>query len=309
MGAEDQPTKAILVATDFSETARLGLDWAAYLAGVRSAKLVVLHALAPPIPLVLDVEFSLPEPDAYEILSSAAHVQMEALIAELQAAGMDAEGKVEVARHLANVMPEVEEDVGAELLVIGSRGLTAFRHLVMGSNAEEAIRRSRCPVLVVHPGDRTPAHAPRRILVATDFSEDADAAIEAALHLLGPSVEHSQVVLLHSVEIRTDWTFMVGMEVPPPALREKLERELLRELEARAERLRDRVAGVEVKLSLGNPSEVVVEEAKSQDVDLIVLGAHGHGALDRIFLGSTAVRIVQHAPCPVFAYRGCWHHI
>ena len=235
----------ILAVTDFSKTARLGVDWAVHLAQPHGAKLTLFHALSPPTPLVLDVEFTLPEPESYRLLSEAAKEQMDKLVAEIAKAGLQPEGRVEVARHLGDVLRQVEEEFRAELLVIGSRGLTAFRHLVMGSNAEEAIRRSRVPVLVVHPGDSVPEAGPKKVLLASDFSEDADGALRGAAHLLSPWAEGTRITLLHSLEIPTDWTFMVGVEVPPPALREEMDRQIRAQLEARAASLRDQIKELE----------------------------------------------------------------
>jgi len=293
----------ILAVTDFSETARLGVDWAAHLAKGHGAELTLFHALSPPTPLVLDVEFTLPEPDVYDLLSDAAKRQMDELAAEIVKTGARVEAVVEVARHLADVLRQVEEELQAELLVIGSRGLTAFRHLVMGSNAEEAVRRSRVPVLVVHPGDAVPEGGPKNVLLATDFSEDADGALRGAVDLLGPWTEGARVTLLHSLEIPVDWTFLVGVEVPPPALREEMDRQIRAKLEERAATLRAAGFEVETRQALGDPAEAIVGAAEELHTDLIVLGTHGQGALERVFLGSTAVRTVQHAPCPVFAVR------
>ncbi len=293
----------ILAVTDFSDTARLGVDWAAHIAGGHGAALTLFHALSPPTPLVLDVEFTLPEPDTYELLSEAAQQQMDKLVAEVEKAGVQPEGRVEIARHLGDVLRQVEEEFRAELLVIGSRGLTAFKHLVMGSNAEQAIRRSRIPVLVVHPGDVVPEAGPKNVLLATDFSEDADSALQGAVELLGPWAEGMRVTLLHSLEIPTDWTFMVGVEVPPPALREKMDRQIRAQLETRAATLREAGFEVDLRQALGDPSEAIVAAAEELGTELIVVGTHGQGAIERLFMGSTAVRTVQHAPCPVFAVR------
>ncbi len=297
--------KRILAVTDFSKTARLGVDWAALLAERHAATLTLFHALSPPTPLVLDVEFTLPDPDTYKLLSEAAKEQMDKLVAEVAATGVSVEGKVAVARHLGDLLPEVEKELDAELLVIGSRGLTAFRHLVMGGNAEEAIRRSSCPVLIVHPDDAPPADGPREVLVGTDFSEDADQALRVALGVLGTKAKVARITLLHSLEIPTEWTFMVGVEVPPPSLREKLNRQIQDRLEERAAVLRGEGVNVEIAQALGNPEEAIVAKAQQSEADLIVLGTHGHGTIERLLtlMGSTAVRTVQHAPCPVLVVR------
>jgi nucleotide-binding universal stress UspA family protein len=56
-------------------------------------------------------------------------------------------------------------------------------------------------------------------------------------------------------------------------------------------------------LRSGNPYEEIVNAAKELGVGLIVIGSHGHTGLERLLLGSTADRVVQYAPCPVFVVK------
>jgi universal stress protein A len=48
---------------------------------------------------------------------------------------------------------------------------------------------------------------------------------------------------------------------------------------------------------------VIEEVARSESVNLIAMGTHGRSGLQRLLLGSTAERVVQHAPCPVLVVR------
>ncbi|MCL7452747.1 MAG: universal stress protein [Anaerolineae bacterium] len=60
----------------------------------------------------------------------------------------------------------------------------------------------------------------------------------------------------------------------------------------------------EVKIRVGHPAEQILEEARSADYDLVVVGARGRRGLTRFLLGSTAERIVRHAALPVLVFRG-----
>lgn len=53
---------------------------------------------------------------------------------------------------------------------------------------------------------------------------------------------------------------------------------------------------------LGQPSDVLVELAEELDVDLVVIGSHGYGGIDRV-LGTTAAKVVNRAPCSVLVIR------
>jgi nucleotide-binding universal stress UspA family protein len=56
-----------------------------------------------------------------------------------------------------------------------------------------------------------------------------------------------------------------------------------------------------------HPADNIVAYARTADIDLIVMGTHGRGAFDRLFLGSVAERVMRMAPCPVLTVRGPEH--
>jgi nucleotide-binding universal stress UspA family protein len=137
------------------------------------------------------------------------------------------------------------------------------------------------------------------ILVPTDFSPPSDAALAWARDL---AQEYgARVSLLHVV---TD-PRAVGMwtpEVYVPASAGIQER-LLREARERLERAlpsdeRSRFA-VTSDVRLGNVAETILEIAREQKVDLIVMGTHGRHGLAHLILGSVAARVLRDATCPV----------
>jgi nucleotide-binding universal stress UspA family protein len=138
-----------------------------------------------------------------------------------------------------------------------------------------------------------------RILVPTDFSLGADAALEWARDLAWQY--GARLSLLHIV---TD-PRAVGMwtpEVYVPAVPETRER-LLREARERLERAlsaeeHSRFA-VTVDARIGNVAEGILETAREQNVDLIVMGTHGRHGLAHLLLGSVAEHVLRDAKCPV----------
>ena len=137
------------------------------------------------------------------------------------------------------------------------------------------------------------------ILVPADFSPASDAALAWARDLAQQYGAH--VSLLHVV---TD-PRAVGMwtpEVYVPANAETQER-LLREARERLERAlpadeRSRFA-VTIDARLGDVAENILEAAREQKVDLIVMGTHGRHGLAHLILGSVAERVLRDATCPV----------
>ena len=63
----------------------------------------------------------------------------------------------------------------------------------------------------------------------------------------------------------------------------------------------------EVLVRVGTAFEVITNVARDCKADVIVITTHGHTGLKHVFMGSTAERVVRHAPCPVFVVRKCEH--
>ena len=139
--------RRILVPIDFSEHAASVLDWAVHLAKTHSATLVLLHAYH------LPVEFQQLE-GAYLPADFWTNVKQEAVSAlaehaeRLRRLGIQVE---EVTRegYPATVIEEEAVEQRADMIVIGSRGLTGLKRLLLGSVAERVVQKAACPVLTV----------------------------------------------------------------------------------------------------------------------------------------------------------------
>ena len=136
----------------------------------------------------------------------------------------------------------------------------------------------------------------KTLLVATDFSPDADRALATAVTLaksLGAGLE-----LCH-VESGGAYVLPPPLDIvslPPDS--DHIDHSQ-RGLAERAERLRAEGLSVETKLLTGAPGEELVNRAAELGADMIVLGSRGLGALAHVVLGSVTDRVVRHAACPV----------
>lgn len=140
-----------------------------------------------------------------------------------------------------------------------------------------------------------------RVIVPTDFSSGSEEALAVAVRLA--AVAGSELVLIH-VLVRAP-LFSEGpfagsrtRDVYDAARRWAEER--LEEWAARA-----RTAGVPARTGLrtGVPFREIVAAATDERADLIVMGTHGRGGIDRALLGSVADRVIRLAPCPVLTVR------
>jgi nucleotide-binding universal stress UspA family protein len=145
---------------------------------------------------------------------------------------------------------------------------------------------------------------PTKILVATDGSEEARQATQAAAELskeTGSEV-HVTYVLPSPNELRGHHLY--SKEVMNSVL-ERAEEEGRSFLEEEAERLRSSGGKVaETHLRAGEPDKEIVKLSEELGVGTIVLGSRGLGALKRALMGSVSESVVTHAHCPVFVVRG-----
>ena len=143
----------------------------------------------------------------------------------------------------------------------------------------------------------------QRFLVPVDFSEYANQVLEYAIGLA--SKLGARLTLLHVIQ-SPPWGG-VDMDVTLPYAYTRyiqvLEAESANSMQACLERVT--AAGVEGEVAVvhGVPFHEIIETAKMQQVDLIVMGTHGRTGLQYVLLGSVAEKVVRLAPCPVLVVR------
>ena len=137
----------------------------------------------------------------------------------------------------------------------------------------------------------------KHVLVAIDFSPQADRVLATATELAGAL--GADVTILHVAAPDPDF---VGFEVGPQSVRDNraqvLESEH-RELHRIALRLRDDGIPARAFLFAGATAEKILEEASARGADLIVMGTHGRSGLASALLGSTSRAVLHGAACPV----------
>lgn len=141
----------ILVATDFSDIGRRAADWAADLARVLGARLIVAHAFDIPVVGVPDGAFIVDAKTAAQ-LSDQAQRGLDAEVERLRGHTAGIEGMLRQGDPREAILAAAEA-AGATLIVVGSHGRRGLSRALLGSVAETVVRTSRVPVAVV----RTPA--------------------------------------------------------------------------------------------------------------------------------------------------------
>lgn len=308
------PLRHVVAATDFSEPAACGVSWAREIARAHGATLHLVHAVDRIDPRLLGTvgaELASLSTEQHGDLAEAAadfaRERLEAEARELEGSGLSVKPWSDFGQP-SQVIQRAVRELGAELVVVGTRGLGGFRHLLLGSTAERVVQRSEVPVLSVHGPGRDGTHPIRRLLLPTDFSEDAGHALRAALRVFGSgpgSGPGPTVHLLHVIHLPPEYQVYRadGLSGMSRGLIEQATTVAEEEIAQLAATLDDDAAAVETEVIEGDPADVIVARAEELGVDLVAMGTHGAGALERLFLGNVARRVVQHGPCPVLTVR------
>jgi nucleotide-binding universal stress UspA family protein len=175
---------------------------------------------------------------------------------------------------------------------MATHGREGLAHLVLGSVTESVLNRTHRPVLCVRAPDHGVALPYRRILVPTDLTTRSRRAFPLAAHIA--RAFDAEVVAVHvSPPAVVDCLAGVPEVVEATAVEESQVWEFLQP-DFGGLRATVRVPG-------GAAAEAIVEAARLEKTDVIVMSTHGHhGLADRV-RGTRTERVVRHAPCPVLA--------
>jgi len=189
---------------------------------------------------------------------------------------------------------EDAESFAADLLVVGSRGVTGLQELVLGSVARSVVHHAHCPVLVA----RSVQHELRTVLLAHDGSAHSDRAVEFVANL--PLPAETEVSLVHVVRPLHPFTDISGFgdshlyEALDAAQAERREQgeAILRAAAARLEAAGRRST---TEVLDGDPASVILSAAEGRKADLIVVGARGLSRIAKLLIGSVTDRLLNEA--------------
>lgn len=277
----------ILLATDGSEDAKLAARAAADLSSKTGAELHVVHAWQyAPHPL-LDPEHY--EEEAWRLLKEQS---------QLLAGVTVRESHLKMAPAVDAIL-DVGEEIGADLIAVGSRGHGPIGRLLLGSVSEGVVHHATLPVLVLRGGQD--AWPPGRIVIGDDGSGTAKRVGELAASIGGLFGTRAVLVRAYPELPETD---PVGRALDPRAVDDALHR-AERDLRERAEEL-GRLLGrrPRMEIAAGDAAVALLEEAREGDERraLIAVGSRGLGLARRLRLGSVSTKVLRAAGGPVLVY-------
>ena len=271
--------KTILCPVDFGELSAHALRHANLLAACGNAKVIAIYANwfeAPPY-------FTAGRVDELQKQYREAFVEAERSLKAFVGSTLG-ENAGNVETRVVEAMPvdgirELAATTGADLIVMGTHGRSGFNRWMLGSVTERILRESTVPLLTVRAAPRGPV---RRILSPIDGTEASRNAFRLAAQLGACFNAEITAVYVHesgSAQSAPD----LCTWIPDEARKRCNIRELVRH---------------------GDPAEEIVALATEEAFDLLVIGAPHRRFFEGQVLGTTTLRAVRHAPCPVLTVSG-----
>ena len=194
------------------------------------------------------------------------------------------------------VLVEAARKHRAGLIVIGATDASPLAAELLGSTADRVLRKAAAPVLVVRGELAVPLHS---VLAPVDLSTLSADAFHCGLNVLcqiaAPDLQVRTlyaVGLMETLAARKDESFEEAARHAESSAREELRRFVLENRPEVPVRL-------ETAVVRGEARQEILDELKACPADLVLLGTHGRGGLDRLVLGSVAATIARKAPCSV----------
>ena len=300
-----RPTR-ILVPTDFSRNAEEALRFAVPLARQLGGKITLLHSIDWQVnpqmrsaPGVIDTINKVAKDAAEHRLESLARTKVPQELLEKTI--------VEFAPAQVGI-PETARALKIDLIVISTRGHTGLQRILLGSTTARVVRYASCPVLTVRPvagatkisGPKTANLGPivTRILVPVVFSEGCTSTVRFATTLA--RIMQAQLTLLHVIApLPLDCSRYIA-EVQQYDAEVKLDAK--QKLKSLAATLPQNIQS-EVMLRQNIPHLGIIRAAREHRCDLITLPTRDLTSLKDFVLGSTAEKVIRHAPCPVLTFN------
>jgi nucleotide-binding universal stress UspA family protein len=279
----------VLFPTDFSEYAHKTLECIGEIPGIK--ELMLLH--------IVDATYPSKRGWTHGPHIENAKILMEEKKEYLESIGLKVKVKVEVITvgEVYRTILENAEKEEVSLIVMGARGKSQIKDLLLGSTSTDVVRRAKTNLLIMRyklaeglEGNKYEKFCPlifSKVLLPTDFSEPAGQAISTVKDIKG--VE--DLVLLNVVS--------------KGETEEEIE-ENVNEASKKLNDIKEEIGeGFNVKchVRVGNPIEEIISTSEDDDVSLIAMSTHGKGWLRELLVGSTTCAVVRRSNRPVLVVR------
>jgi len=288
-------SQIMLVPLDGSPASEQALPYAQRIARATLAHVVLVRAAQ---------AFTVPGMDPTETQLAAiaeAQAYLDEQAAKLSTIGLATETAAMYGEAASVILDEVQVRK-ADVVIMATHGRAGPGRWLFGSVAEEVLRSSPVPIVLVPPGAASPwpPDRPLRILVPLDGSELGESVLETLDSFaarLGADVVLIQVVELPPYGLYAQGAEYLGSD-PDAALMDAQ-----RYLAEISKHLQPTFQSVRVRAEIGHPATAIAQIATEERADLIAMATHGRSGLPRLVLGSFATGVLQRAGLPLFLVR------
>jgi nucleotide-binding universal stress UspA family protein len=226
---------------------------------------------------------------------------IERIARELASSGVDVHPVIREGDAAQEII-HLSRDVGADLIVMRTRGRSGLERAVFGSVGEEVLKRSRVPLVLVRPGGRRTSHI-RQLLVPVDGSAGGAVALRTAAEFAratGASIKIVQVVVPIPM-----WVYAAPYDYAHAAFYDSAwDEDALASAKMYVDAVAARLRGLglpadgEARMARG-VADAIVETAEQATADMIVMSTQALTGPARALLGSVADAVVRTSHCPV----------
>ncbi len=287
--------ECILCPTDLSSESDEALRYAIALSRAYNAELILLHC---------DQTAEGPATrDTHDEAAQAIREALEKHSGSADLVGLDWKSLIVNCDDTGSAIAREAASYGVDLIVMRSRR-RPHRAALLGSTAESVSRTAPCPVLVMHTDERDWVTGSdtkielKRVLVAYDFSDDSELALNYAL-----SFAQEYQSELHLLHVLPSFPLNQSEISWYPLGREGTYHQAAHRLQKAVPPAAHLSSNIKHAVSEGQPYREILNYAEQNNIDLICLGAHGAGFGMRALFGSNVDRVLRQAPCPVLVTR------
>lgn len=195
----------------------------------------------------------------------------------------------------AEMILSVAEELHADLIMIGARGVGQIQELVLGSVSHRVITNARCPVFII----KSPLAQIRKILLPIQDLEDVERIKQFLIK--HPFQEHMECTVFSVVPIPRS-LFRAGVSASESKIEEALE-SAETFLDNAVSELTASPYSVTGCVGMGAPAETILEQETETKPDLIVLGVHHPSAVSQVLLGSVSHTVLHRSSASVLLLR------
>lgn len=286
----------IIVGIDFSPASRAALRTALRFAAFNGTPVTAVHAIDPKLAGAIKQAHQCTDEEVFKHIGESMHTFLNQSDAGTQLVKTE----MDVGNPFLSIVAASQRH-NADLIILGTRG-TDHGPNEIGVVAARCMRKAPADVLLVREGMTTPF---KHITACMDFSETSAKAVCAARHVA--EHEKSKLDCLFVYQSALALSLDYGGFIPPlPAGDGEGAAAWKKDMDAFLDPLFRTAAGLEwrsVIMERVNIREAIVEHIKSTGTDLVVMGTRGKTDLRTLLMGTTAEKVLTHAPCSILAVK------